>query len=294
MWVGVTPRFRQFHADLDVDKDEEEDAQRKLDGIVGCLNRSYYGETALDGTSMLVGSWNKQTLVAPPDDLDVYFLPPVAEFQRFNNYFGNGQSAFLQDVKSRLLETYPQTDMRGDGQVIVVRFNSITVELAPAFTRTDMKLLIPDTNDGGSWRVADPVGELATLDTCDAACRGNVRAILRMAKVWRDYCNVPLRSFQLELIVQRFMPLCFWRLQDYYYYDWIVRDFFEYLLSQKNQVLVVPGTGERMQLGDSWVSRAQTAYENALTACHYEQLDLVGYAGREWQKIFGDRIPENP
>ena len=77
----------------------------------------------------------------------------------------------------------------------------------------------------------------------------------------------------------------------YYYYDWIMRDFFAYLYHRANQYVCVPGTGELIALGDEWQSRSETAYHRAVNACEYEKADYVHAAGEEWQKIFGKQIP---
>jgi hypothetical protein len=63
-----------------------------------------------------------------------------------------GQSALLQEVKSVLTETYPNSDMSGDGQVVVVRFGTYNVEVVPAFALTNGRYWICHTNDGGPTR----------------------------------------------------------------------------------------------------------------------------------------------
>ena len=64
---------------------------------------------------------------------------PVALYHQFNGYAGNGQSSLLQSVKKSLQNTYPTSDIAGDGQVAVIRFDDgITFEVLPVVeTRTD-------------------------------------------------------------------------------------------------------------------------------------------------------------
>ncbi|MCV4600250.1 nucleotidyltransferase, partial [Escherichia coli] len=67
-------------------------------------------------------------------DLDMIFQLPYSEYQKYNSYLGNGQSALLQAVKRSIEKTYATTSIRGDGQVILVPFNDgITFEVVPAF-----------------------------------------------------------------------------------------------------------------------------------------------------------------
>ncbi len=96
-------------------------------GVRKCLNKHYYNSDSETANSFLIGSWAKNTRVRPPRDVDIYFVLPYAVYERFNTYTGNKQSALLQEVKGVLQATYSSTDMSGDGQVVLVRFNTINV-----------------------------------------------------------------------------------------------------------------------------------------------------------------------
>ena len=132
MWIAVRRRFRRLEENLLPDVDELRSVERISTQIAESLSRSYYDENRTGEHFHVVGSRLKSTDVKGISDIDLYYLPPVSEFNRFDNYRGNGQSAFLQDVKNRLAVTYSQTRMRGDGQVVVVNFNNICVEVSPA------------------------------------------------------------------------------------------------------------------------------------------------------------------
>jgi hypothetical protein len=131
-WIAVRQRFEQFHRNLSLTVLQRQDANTKRAGVVGCLNRHYYGSLSDVDNSFVIGSWGKGTSIRPPRDIDLYFLLPVDVHNRFQVYLGNRQSSLLQEVKAVLANTYPDTDMRGDGQVVVVKFDSFHVEVAPA------------------------------------------------------------------------------------------------------------------------------------------------------------------
>jgi hypothetical protein len=103
-------------------------------GVVSCLNRHYYGLTSDTEHSFLIGSRRKDTAVRPPRDVDLYFLLPPDVYGRFQGHLWNRQSALLQEVKDILSDRYPNTDMSGDGQVVLVRFETYSVEVVPAFS----------------------------------------------------------------------------------------------------------------------------------------------------------------
>jgi hypothetical protein len=290
MWIGVRQRFSQFYANALLTDVQLEDGNTKQAGVRACLNRHYWPLANGQANSLLVGSWGKQTQVRPPYDLDVLFVLPFEVYQRFQQNVGNKQSALLQEVKQVLQATYPQTTMRGDGQVIVIAFNTITVEVAPVVLLDNGRYWICDTNNGGSYRTIDPLEELRSIENTHTATSRHLRPVIRMAKVWQEYCNVPLPSFQIELIACAFTKQCRWLACDWFYYDWIMRDFFAYLILQANGWVFMPGTGDAIALGDAWKSRAESALERAQKACNWEEYDYVATAGDEWQKIFGTTI----
>lgn len=292
MWVAVRQRFRQFHADLLLTDDQVRDGTTKQFGVRQSLERAYYNQSTEAPPGLIVGSWGKRTAVRPPTDVDIFFPLPLEVYHRVESYAGNKQSTLLQEVKGHLQQTYPQTDMRGDGQVVTVNFNTIAVEIVPVFNYDDAgRFYMPDTNDGGRWKIVDPRAELYQIERLDRSKNGNVRAVAQMAKVWKRFCNVPIKSYQLEQLVVEFLTSYQYAENNYYWYDWFFRDFFIFLCGKANSYIIIPGTGEVVNLGDAWLSRAQTARDRAALACTYEYNDLVGTAGDEWQKIFGNRIP---
>lgn len=291
MWVAVRQRFRAFHEDLNLTREQLEDGIGKAVRVTQALERAYNGRVADQPPLLIVGSWGKGTQVRPSADIDIMVKFASAVLQRFEARTGNSQSQLLQEVKAFLLDAYPQTDMRGDGQVVIVQFNTITVEVVPVFDLPGGQYLMPDTNDGGKWKTVDPAAQIAMIEDIDARTNGNTRALTKMLKMWKREKNVPLKSYAIELLVAEFMSTYQYAQHDYYYYDWFVRDFLKALVTKAGTGLLIPGTGEWVWLGDEWLSRARTALAAAETACEWERLDYDVTAGQEWQTIFGARIP---
>ena len=293
MWIAVRQRFTQFHNNLTLTPLQQLDGWTKKRGVVNCLNRHYYLAPSDTDNSFLIGSWAKDTaIMRPPRDVDLYFLLPQAVYQRFQGYTWNRQSALLQEVKDVLTTTYSNTGMRGDGQVVLVRFGSYSVEVVPAFLLLGGGYWICDTHNGGSYKTTQPWAEVVHIDTVNKATNGNLRPLIRMLKVWQEQCSVPIKSFHLELVAADFLLQSPWRHRDFFWFDWIVRDFFEYLCNRANTYVAVPGTLERIPLGADWLSRTQSAYNRAVKACYYEKDNAVAAAGDEWHKIFGLQIPK--
>lgn len=291
-WIAVRQRFKQFHRNLLLTDTQYADALTKRNGVVRCLNRHYYGLIFDTEHSFLIGSWGKNTAIRPPRDVDLYFLLPQDIYHRFQGYLWNRQSALLQEMKEVIVKTYPDTYMRGDGQVILVRFETYNVEVVPAFLLTNGHYWICNTHDGGSYKETAPQAEAAYIEDIDKTNSRNLRPLIRMLKSWQAFCSVPIKSFELELLAADFMGRSPWRYKDWFWFDWIIRDFFAYLYYRANSFVVVPGTFESIYLGNAWQSRATTAYWRAEKACRCEEFNLVEAAGEEWQKIFGLQIPQ--
>lgn len=288
--MEVATRFDRFLNNITLTEDQKNDGDRKHFGVRNCLNQAYYGWNSDTANSRLIGSWGKYTRIRPPRDIDVLFELPYAVYTRFQQRSGNKQSQLLQEVRYHLSQKYPNTDIKGDGPVVVIPFASYRVELAPAFVLSGGQYWIPRTENGGYYKTTDPDAEIKYVaDSNDAT--GNTRNLIRMLKCWQACCNVPMKSFWLELFAVSFLATYQYRDKSKGWYDWLVRDFFEYLKGRANTYLFVPGTGEGMFVGDDWKSRAETAYNRAFKACQYEGDKMPYHAGSEWQKIFGDDIP---
>lgn len=294
MWVAVTKRFSTFHDELRLTQPQKDTGQTHHRGIRKKLNQHYYDSDSETANSFLVGSWGKFTRIRPPRDIDLFFVLPIEVYNRFNNRTGNIQSQLLNEIKSVLDKSYIATNIRGDGQVVVVGFNSMSVEVVPAFELTTGQYYICDTHYDGSYKTVDPNSEKNAIQTNNDNNSGNLRPLIRMLKCWQGHCNVPIKSFLIELIMTEYINQYEWRNCSYFYYDWFCRDFFEFLIKKANSNVFVPGTAEVINLKADWKTKAETAYARAIRACNHERDDNVELAGEEWQKIFGNQILKNP
>jgi Second Messenger Oligonucleotide or Dinucleotide Synthetase domain len=290
-WIAVHERFRRFDETVALTAEQQRDGQTKYAGVVSRLNREYYRTDSGNENSFRVGSWSKGTAVRPPRDVDVYFLLPFPVYSRFERYAWNKQSALLQEVKEILKSSFPNTDLRADGQVVVVNFESFGIEVVPAFRlMTQGRYWICDTSTGGSYKETAPWNEVEFLNNADLNNAKNARPMIRMLKTWQYSCDVPIKSFHLELLATEFLAQSPWRLKNWFYFDWLMRDFFVFLFHRAHGTIIVPGTSEVIFLGNAWQSYATSAYRRAARACDLEYENRIFEAGEEWQKIFGSMI----
>lgn len=295
-WIHVTKRFKTFLDNLELTTLQEADGWTKIRGVVSCLNSAYYGNNSQTDHAFLIGSWAKGTRVRPPRDIDLYFILPIDVYNRFEGYAAgtNKQSALLQEVKSKLVASNPSSSIKGDGPVVLAAFTSYSVEIVPAFvySNDERSYYVCDTKNGGSYKKTMPLHEIDAINAAEARNSNNVRRLVRMLKAWQAWCSVPIKSFYLELLAIEFLDQCQWRNHDFFYYDWISRDFFSWVITKANTYLWAPGTYDPLWLGEEWKSRAESAYARAVKACDYERANDMANAGDEWQKIYGTDIPK--
>ena len=317
----VSQRFIKFLSNIQLTRQQLDDAITKHNGVRKTLHEAYYSsayeptvtkqmnevyksalfrsydasELQLDEgyvyrSSLLVGSYGKNTAIAPPSDIDILFQLPYDQFNRYDNYYGNGQSQLLQDVKAVLKKTYSRTDLRADGQVVLVPFSSYNVEVLPAFKLMSGQYYYPDTHNGGSWKITDPKAEKENISDSNKRSKGNTVRLIKMIKAWKHYCNVPIKSLVIELRAVNFLSS--WKYYDKgaTYYDWMIRDFFEELLKYVNGSCAIPGLEEKIFYGDLWESKAKSALSRSKKACEYEAGNDPDSATDEWKKIFGSRF----
>ncbi|GAB6174533.1 hypothetical protein JCM15765_40110 [Paradesulfitobacterium aromaticivorans] len=133
--------------------------------VTRAINREFWNSQSETQNSLYVGSYGRGTAI-DTSDLDILVELPQSEYSRYDHTRGNGQSRLLQAVRSSILNTYPRSDVRADGQVVKISFSDgMQFEILPAFKKVnwfgqwDGTYNYPDTNMGGNWRSTNPKAE---------------------------------------------------------------------------------------------------------------------------------------
>ena len=291
MWLFVTEHFGTFQRNITLRPEEHDDALGKVERIGRCLHSAYYQDEFDVRNLLITGSYAKETAIRPTSDVDLMYFLPVDIFGRYSAYQTGGQSAFLQDVRAILLQTFPNTRIKADGPAIIVDYQSRTFEVVPAFI-LEGKIYIADTSNGGRWKQTNPIEEAQNLNQADIATHGHIKHLIKYAKVWKRIQDVPLRSIILEYaayyFVQKWHCLESSLSSPTYWHDWLVKDFFEFLLRHDRLIL---SANEVILFGDGWQRKTQNALKEAQQACYYEHQDQSLMAEIYWKNIFGSQFP---
>ncbi len=170
--------------------------------ITRAVNMEFWNTNSETAHSLYVGSYGRGTAINT-SDIDMLVELPRTEYNRYDIYKGNGQSRLLQAVKIAILNTYPRTDVRADGQVVKVLFSDgMKFEVLPAFASVnwngEVQYQYPDTNMGGNWRSTNPKAEQRAMQNKNTQTNG---LLFDTCKHMRNIRDNHFSSYHLSGIV---------------------------------------------------------------------------------------------
>ena len=289
--MSLSDWFSTFCSNLRMSNDTLSNVTSRYKRITKQLNKDFWNTDSEITHSLYVGSYGRGTDIHV-SDVDIIFQLPYSVYDQYNKYTGNGQSALLQAVKTSVGKTY-NSSMKADGQVIVISFtDGIIFELVPAFSNNDDSYTFPNSNDGGTWKTTNPKPEIAAINKKNNECNKNLKRLCRMARAWKDYCNVPMGGLLIDTLAYDFISNWEYKDKSYIYYDWMSRDFFKYLseLSTTQTYWLSPGANQYVWKTGNFQTKAKQAYETALEAIAKEK-DYPITAKSKWRSIYGTKFP---
>ncbi len=291
--MNVGDEFKTFCDELMVGR--RINISNRYKAITRRLNTDFWNTTSEESHSLYVGSYGRGTAIDGDSDVDMIFQLAYSDYLKYDGYSSNGQSALLQEVRKSIKRTYSVTDVGADGQVVVVPFDDgIKFEVVPAFSNKDDSFTYPDSNDGGKWRTTNPKPEINAMYDRDEKYNWNLRLLCKMARAWKATWDVPIGGLLIDTLAYGFIDG--WKYSDksYMYYDWMSRDFFEYLSNQneKQSYWLSPGAGQYVHRKGNFEYKAKRCYNLAVAAIAHEQRGENWSARQRWREIYGNSFPE--
>ncbi|MCH5462742.1 nucleotidyltransferase [Lactobacillus sp. LC28-10] len=245
--VDNDTEFRSFISRISETDDEKKNFDTTISEINNVINDHYYDESN-DTHVLKVGSAGRNTNISATSDHDVLCVLPAGVKEQFNNR-QHGQTDLLQQIKTLLQERYSRTDIRGDGQVVVIALNKGTIELVPGFKRSDGQYDYPDTHDGGSWQQTNPDNQISQANCDNINSSGKYTEVAKAIRAWRDHVGVPLKG----IVIDSILDMCYKNepslLMDSHYISHL-KAFFGTAASMKNGRIIALGTNEEMDNED--------------------------------------------
>lgn len=264
--------------------------QSSIESLTKLLNKNYYDSESIDDHCVVVGSVGRQTAVSKTSDLDLLFVLPQEIYTRFDAYDSNGQSALLQEIKKAIKRRYPKTDIKGDGQAVVVNFTDrfYSIDLVPAFEQNDGSFKYPDSNDGGSWKKTDPIPEQDACFSLFEKTNGDGKRLCNALRVWKNSQGFHFKGLLIDTLVNNFYSQ-FERPSDPYN---LLLDVFEFLSEQDRDQSFWHALGSNQHVtnddGGAFVPKAKKAHSKLTKATSSDEkeralIDLFG-------KSFSDAV----
>ena len=290
--MGVADWFRTFCSNIQVR--DGGTISTRYGNITRRLNKDFWWTTSDTSHSLYVGSYGRNTAIQGFSDLDMIFQLPDSLYAKYNGYTWNGQSSLLQAIRESIKKTYPNTEIGADGQVVETSFaDGITFEVVPAFSNDDGSFIYPDSNGGGKWRTTNPRPEIQAIRSRDRECNGNLVRLCRMMRSWKSEWSVPIGGMLVDTLAYQFINDWEYKHKSFSFYDWMTRDFFEFMAHQNKdqEYWIAPGSGQRVYGKGLFQWKALRCYNISLEAINHQTSNQEWSAKQGWRQIFGRSFP---
>lgn len=280
--MQVKDDFNEFISNLQIDNFD--DINTSLEEIAKKLNQKYYDNSTTDNY-LMVGSMGRNTSIKGESDIDVIYELPDEVFERFDDYESNGQSQLLNEIRDVLKEKYPSTDIKGDGQVVVISFTKYKIELVPGFKQDNNFYKYPDTHDSGSWKITKPILEIEEANNM-INNTSTYRDICQMIREWKANNGVTICGLLIDILIKDFLDNNYeykWKPKSDYYE--LLKSVFKYLSDQNEDRKQWNAMGSNQIIENknfNFIKKGKKAY-NKLSNSTDESSTL--------RELFGSRFP---
>lgn len=292
--MNISDKFSNFCTALRMNETTVSNIRNRAKHITKRVNSDFRSIDSDTKYSLFVGSYGRGTDIHV-SDIDMIVELPYSIYEKYDRYLGNGQSALIQAVKDSIKKTYSTTHIRGDGQVVKLNFqDGICYEIVPGFINEDgSSYTYPDSNNGGSWKKTKPREEISEITNVNNLCNKNLKRLCRMVRAWKDNCNVPMGGLLIDTLAYNFLQQWAYKDKSYMYYDWMTRDFFEYLKNRDSgqNYWLAPGSSQYVWRKGAFEYKALCCHIIANEAIMYESRGLSYSANKKWREIYGSKFP---
>lgn len=288
--MSISNWFDSFNGNLLMSDENVNNISYRYKRITKQLNKDFWNSESDTAHSLYVGSYGRGTEIHV-SDIDILMNLPYDVYKQYNNHHGNGQSALLQSVKQSIEKTY-NSYMRADGQVIKIDFtDGVTLEVVPAFINNSGSYTYPDTNNAGSWKITDPKSEIDEMTLANNKWNKNLKKLCRMARAWKDNWDVPMGGLLIDTLAYNFLGNYEHKDKTSVYFDWMTRDFFEYLKNQDDdkKYWLAVGSNQQVYTKGYFQYKALRCFNIAKEAIEKEKYETT--AKSKWREIFGTKFP---
>ncbi len=288
--MSIATIFQDFLNNLKIDNADQ--ISQRYGEITSALNKQFRDTDSKTANTLQVGSYGRWTGIKGISDLDMLYVMPIKEW---SNYKDGKQYQLLKDTKDAIAARYPTTKTSVDRLVVTVTYTNFHVEVQPVFEQFDengksIGFKYPDTYNGGSWKITKPRQEIEAMKEFVEQKNKNLRRLCKMTRAWKNKHGVVMGGLLIDTLAYNFLKSTdAYDDRSYMYYDWLSRDFFEFLKSQPNQDhYQALGSGQDVKVKKRFQKKAEEAYDLCVKAIKAENTDSVN---DKWKKVYGKFFP---
>lgn len=245
-----------------ITKSSREKISNRYHRVTKIINQQYWQNNSDSKHSFYVGSYGRGTAIST-GDIDILVELPDNQKQRFTQNVGNSQSQLLQDVKRTLQETFPNSNIHADGQIVYIKFyDHIHFEILPAFSNFDywgseipLSYTYADSNHGGKWLSTRPKQEQAAVKEKNRSSNGLFNATCQHIRNIRDnyYKSYHLAGIVIDSFV--FEAIGNWQFsnsgEEPGTYESKLQEYLYDNVINGSLYLIAPGSNQRVETADS-------------------------------------------
>ena len=255
--------------------------------VTSALNREFRDTDSKTANTLRVGSIGRFTAINGVSDLGMIYIMPAS---RWEDYKSGGQYKLLKAAKDAISARYPTTTVRVDRLVVRVLYKDFHIEVQPAFEQDDGSFKYPDTAGDGSWKITKPREEIDEMAASNVRKNRNLRRLCKMARAWKNKHGVAMGGLLIDTLAYNFLESTdAYDERSYYYYDFMSRDFFEYLSNEEDhEFYAAVGSRQRVRVKRKF----QTKAKKALALCE-KAIAASGQKNerQKWRDVFGKAFP---
>ena len=255
--------------------------------VTSALNKEFRDTDSKTANSLRVGSIGRFTAIDGVSDLDMIYTMPSSSW---DDYKDGGQYKLLKAAKAAISARYPTTTVKVDRLVVRVLYKDFHIEVQPAFELTNGSFKYPDTAGDGSWKITKPREEIEEMAASNNRKNRNLRRLCKMARAWKNKHGVAMGGLLIDTLAYNFLESTdAYDERSYYYYDYMSRDFFEYLSEEEDhEYYLAVGSRQHVKVKKKFQRKAKKAYELCQVA-----INASGQKNerQKWREVFGKAFP---
>lgn len=283
--MSVSDMFSEFLGNLVIQNSET--ISLRYGELTTALNKQFRDTESNTANTLQVGSFGRRTGINGISDLDMLYIMPKGKWDAYKD---GRQLKLLQDTKDAIKARYPSTKVRVDRLVVTVTYTDFHVEVQPVFEQDDGSFKYPDTKAGGSWKITKPKAEMEEISSKDSAKNFNLKRLCKMARAWRNKHGLQMGGLLIDTLAYNFLSeTTEYDDRSFLYYDWLSRDFFQYLSDLDDQdYYAAPGSRQRVKVRRKFQRKAKKAHNLCLEAITAEKQKNVN---DKWRRVYGRPFP---